>query len=69
MEEPDHKLALVKQLEVIIERFVPKLFYDWNYSFEYGLTVYVPKKYIHIIGQNLSETANARYRILDIGER
>jgi len=71
MEAPDYRDSAVKQLEDIIERFVPKLFYKWNYSFEKGLMIYVPKKYMNIIEQHLKDSnfiTTLRYKILDIAK-
>lgn len=70
MEAPDYTITTTYQLESLIERFVPKLFYDWNYNFENGITIYVPKKYIDILKQYLEvHLPRRRYEVLDIAEK
>ena len=69
MEAPDYGISTTQRLENIIEKHVPKLFYKWNYSFENGLTIYVPKKCMCIIDQQIKDDeliTSLRYEILDI---
>ena len=63
-------VSSIDQLEGFIESFVPKLFYELDYGFEHGLTVYVPKKYINVIDQFISKKLTVtRHRVLDIASK
>lgn len=71
MEAPNYALTTVGELEKIIERFVPKLFYDYKYNFQDGLVIFVPKKYISIVDECLKDSyvIVSRYKVLDIAKR
>jgi len=70
MEAPDHRITSVRDLENFIEKFVPKLFYDWNFTYKQGLVVYVPKLYINTINRHLrNKLVMTSWKVLDIAER